>query len=228
MINSKLNTRRKWGYLVALLVVVVVISSLVLPQFERLHAHGPSNIGHEKLKCKACHKQQSGTLRQRIQQNVQYLFGFQNNAVAFGLKPVANNNCIYCHERPNDRHPVYRFFEPKYIKIQKTIQPQFCISCHLEHTGKRVTSEMVFCKNCHEQLKIKNDPINRSHQKIVEDELWQSCLGCHDYHGNHKMKVNTKFEQRITRNNILHYFKSDSSPYSKNKFHKVPQDKLGG
>ncbi len=223
-----LNSRRKIGYFSGAFVLLLLIISLSLPQSMVLHANGPSNIGHEDLKCQHCHKEEVGTIRQRLQANVRFVFGLRNQAVSFGLKPVANDECVFCHERPNDRHPVYRFFEPKYKNIQAAIQPQYCISCHLEHTGRRVTSEMIFCKNCHEKLIVKNDPITKTHQEIIQNKDWESCLGCHDYHGNHKMKVNTNFKNRISKNTIQLYFEFKDSPYSKKKFHQVEKQKLGG
>jgi len=222
-----LNFRRKIGYFIGIVVVLFIVIILILPQSRKLHANGPSNIGHEKLKCPHCHKEAVGTLRQQLQANLQYLLGNRNFVVSVGLKPVSNNECIYCHERPNDRHPVYRFFEPKYKKIQQRIQPQFCISCHREHSGKRVTSDTVFCKNCHKKLRLKKDPITRSHQQLVKNKDWKSCLGCHDYHGNHRMKVNTQYKNKITNNTIINYFNNSDSPYSKLKFHQVAQTKLG-
>lgn len=223
-----LKTRRKIGYFVGVFVVLLVITGLFLPQSMILHANGPSNIGHEDLKCADCHKEEVGSLRQRLQANVRFILGLRSQAVSFGLKPVINDECVYCHERPNDRHPVYRFFEPKYKKIQVNIQPQFCTSCHLEHTGRRVTSGMVFCQNCHEKLTLKNDPVTKTHQEIILNKDWESCLGCHDYHGNHKMKVNTKFNNKISKNTIQLYFEYRESPYSKEKFYQVQKQKLGG
>lgn len=219
--------RRKIGYFLGLFVALLVVVILILPQSVTLHATGPGNIGHEKLKCEHCHKEDIGSIRQRLQANIQYLLGGREQAVSFGLKPVSNNECIYCHERPNDRHPVYRFFEPKYQKIQKQIQPQFCVSCHREHTGKRVTSDMVFCKNCHKNLKLKNDPITKTHQEIVENKDWSSCLGCHDYHGNHRMKINTDYQKRIHKETIAQYFNVFASPYSKEKLYQVAPEKIG-
>ncbi|MFV1982859.1 MAG: cytochrome c3 family protein [Thiohalomonadales bacterium] len=226
MQRINLNVRRKTGYSIGVIIVTLVIISLILPQSKILHANGPSNTGHKNLKCRHCHTIEVGTIRQRLQANIQYLFGQRTKAVSFGLKPVSNEQCIFCHDRPNDRHPVYRFFEPKYKKIQKLIQPQFCISCHIEHSGKRVTSKMDFCKNCHSKLKIKKDPVTKTHQKIVLDKDWSSCLGCHDYHGNHRMKVNKIYKNRISKNKLAGYFNSMKSPYSKSKFYKVPANKL--
>lgn len=223
----KLQTRRKFGYCIGILILIVIILALISPQTMALHANGPSNIGHENLKCQHCHKEAIGSIRQRLQANVQYLLGRRATAVSFGLKAVSNNECIYCHERPNDRHPVYRFFEPKYKKIQKYIQPQFCVSCHREHTGKRVTSEIIFCKNCHKKLAIKNDPLLTTHKELTHKKDWISCLGCHDYHGNHQMTVNTDYQNKISKLNLEHYFNSAESPYSTLKFYKVAKHKLG-
>ena len=36
--------------------------------------------------------------------------------------------------------PYFDFFEPRFAEAREKIQPQFCLSCHLEHSGKRVTT----------------------------------------------------------------------------------------
>jgi len=227
MQRLNLQSRRRIGYGLGAIFLVVVVSVLTLPQSIEFHATGPSNIGHEELQCHQCHKGALGTMRQRIQANIQYIFGNRSEAESFGLKPVTNKECIYCHERPNDRHPVYRFFEPKYQKVQQAIEPQYCVSCHREHTGERVTRSMTFCHNCHDELIVKNDSISIRHQELVTKKDWESCLGCHDYHGNHRMTVETEYSNKLSTIEIYKYFDFAESPYSKSKFYQVPKERLG-
>ena len=120
-------------------------------------------------------------------------------AVDFGHQPVTNATCLECHDRPNDRHPVFRFFEPRFAEAREQIQPQYCLSCHLEHSGKRVTTfEITSCVHCHKDITLNHDPTTISHEDLIEAGQWESCLGCHDFHGNHVMKPKMVVEQILT------------------------------
>ena len=214
-----LTKRQKWAYLASLLLAPVVVGILLHPDNASLHTHGPMNTGHENLKCNACHKPAPGTLRQRLQINARYLIGLEDLVIPLGNLKVDNQACMQCHQRPNDRHPVYRFNEPKYTKLRQTLGPHQCNSCHKEHSGKRITSNNTFCNHCHDELKLKNDPLDTSHHILVQQKKWSSCLGCHDYHGNHKRDVPTKLAQKITDTKINNYFATGESPYSKHKIY---------
>ncbi len=195
---------------------------------EKFLMPGPKNVGHQSLKCEYCHIKAPGTFRQQIQANVRYLFVLRSQPVDFGHKKVSNETCLRCHQRPNDRHPVYRFYEPRYKAVREQFQPQLCTSCHQEHFGSRITkTEFDFCKSCHEKLVLKKDPLSLSHENLIAAERWKSCLGCHDFHGNHKMKTATEFSKIIQPERILQYFQGSPSPYADKKFHlatKVPQN----
>lgn len=168
---------------------------------------GPSNVGHENLKCEDCHQSAEGSFRQKIQANTLFLLGMRTNSVDFGRKDVSNENCMTCHDKPDDRHPVYRFFEPRFKEVRQTLKPQYCISCHLEHCGKRVTLiDGEFCQSCHQKLVLKHDPISIPHEQLIQDKQWQTCLGCHDFHGNHIMETPKNLDQIISQERILEYF----------------------
>jgi len=209
------------AYLIGFVFSGIIIIVLVLPHFAQLHAHGPMNTGHEKLDCDSCHIFAQGTLRQQLQANARYWLGLRNKPAAMGYEKVENKMCIACHDRPKDNHPVYRFFEPKFRPVRQKIQPQFCGSCHLEHNNKRVTIGTEFCQFCHDELRIKHDRISPSHAILVKNKKWQSCLGCHDFHGNHKMKLEEKLKNALTLKTINQYFAGAASPYSKHKFYKA-------
>lgn len=177
--------------------------------------------GHETLKCFSCHKDEQGTFRQQLQTNIQQLLNNHSESVSVGLRPVRNNECIKCHERPNDRHPVYRFREPKYRKVREEINAHQCNTCHLEHKDKRITVSVDFCLNCHNKLILKNDPLDISHKKLIEEKRWDSCLTCHDYHGNHDMTTEHKMEKSIPVQELKKYFNRGSNPYSGNIIHKA-------
>lgn len=101
----------------------------------QLRAPGDFNTGHENLTCNECHESADGTIRQQIQSNISYLLGNRETLAVFNLQSPDNKDCLACHNREDDKHPVYRFNEPRFIEARKAIQPQKCVSCHLEHTG---------------------------------------------------------------------------------------------
>lgn len=183
------------------------------------------NTGHEDLKCKSCHKPAPGTVRQQLQANLRYVLGLRETAADFGQQDVGNEICLGCHDRPKDRHPVYRFLEPRFAKAREQIQPQFCISCHLEHQGKRVTrEESGYCVNCHKETKLKKDPINISHEQLIAQDRWESCLGCHDFHGNHVMKTKRVVEEAWSPERVRAYFGGGPSPYPKELYYNAKKE----
>lgn len=128
------------------------------------------NTGHEELECEDCHRKAKGTLRQQLQTSAKYLLGKQALSVDIGHENVKNEHCLACHRRPKDRHPVYRFLEPRFKDARNKIQPQYCNSCHQEHNGKRLTANPEYCEVCHGKLKLKKDPLDISHHKIVTEK----------------------------------------------------------
>lgn len=233
--KNNFRRRQNLGITFGLTSGVMLVVWLCLPANAQLHAPGVMNIGHEKLQCNDCHFSSAGNLRQKIQANVRYLLGERRTAVALGHKPVTNEHCLECHERPNERHPVFRFFEPRFKKARAETGAQYCVSCHREHTGLRVTADLEFCAICHQRLDLKNDPLLTSreplakrnsltsHKKLVKAKRWQTCLGCHDFHGNHRMQTADTMEKLIQPEEIGAYFDSAKSPYSDSKFHKAKQ-----
>jgi len=204
------------GYITGITVSLTGLFLLVYPENDLFSAPGSMNSGHEGLSCSACHLDAKGSLRQRLQANVQYLLGNRKAAVVLGNKEVGNSDCLACHDRPEDRHPVYRFLEPRYTEVRKNIQVQFCISCHREHTGKRVTQETGFCINCHEELSLRKDPLDIPHHTLINEKRWQSCLGCHDFHGNHIITEKKHLDEAWRESEIVDYFNGGSSPYPDN------------
>lgn len=185
----------------------------LLPGEDWWHARGPMNVGHEKIACSFCHARAPGTVRQQLQANARVLLGLRQQSAPIGLLPVSNAACASCHERAEDNHPVFRFVEPRFAKARRAISPQFCTSCHLEHSGKRVTREPTFCVNCHEKLEMRSDPLDVSHAKLIAAKKWESCLGCHDFHGNHVMTLDTVVSQAFLPEQVRVYFAGGTSPY---------------
>lgn len=211
----------KLGIMIGLLGLAVLIS----PAYDKFHARGPMNVGHDSLRCESCHQDAPGTLRQQIQANLRYAFGFREHLADFGFQDVANENCLLCHERPNDRHPVYRFLEPRFLKARENLSPHLCVSCHTEHMGKRVTrTEIGYCVNCHKQTRLRKDPLDVPHDRLIVLERWETCLGCHDFHGNHIMKTTKTIEQIIPAEKIRAYFQGGESPYGDDRRYKAKKE----
>jgi hypothetical protein len=180
---------------------------------ERLRAPGSMNAGHEGLACADCHQSAPGTLRQQLQANVRYLLGLRTTPADFGAKDVENGDCLSCHARPDDRHPVFRFNEPRFREARQAIAPERCESCHREHRGQRVTVANGFCSNCHEGMSMKQDPLAVTHAQLAHEEAWSTCLECHDFHGNHRFETPTDPGQAITPTALRRYFEGGEDPY---------------
>jgi hypothetical protein len=202
------------AYLAGALVVAAITGAIVaMPTFTRFHATGPANTGHETVACSACHKDAPGTARQQLQAKVQYLMGRRASDVTFGTMRVQNEQCVGCHARDQDMHPVYRFLEPRFSKARAEIGAASCVSCHREHKGVRVTMAPTACSSCHQSLALKSDPLDVPHSVLVERQDWQSCLGCHDFHGNHKRSTQTRVDAAYPAAAIADYFAGGRSPY---------------
>lgn len=184
-LRQQRRTIRPRVYYASALGALTVLAILVIPGKERLRAAGPPNTGHEQLTCAQCHTPADGTLRQQIQANARHLVGLRSVGTDFVHKPVGNVDCLACHQNDDDRHPVYRFNEPRFAEARDSIAPQLCVSCHTEHSGRRVTVEPTSCSVCHADMTLNDDPIEPSHEALVVAKDWGSCLSCHDFHGNH-------------------------------------------
>lgn len=202
------------GFIVSTLLFLLVLH----PNNEFILAKGPFNTGHEGLSCVDCHKPADGSIRQQLQANSKYFLNFHEEAVDFGNKSVENEDCINCHDRPNDRHPVHRFKEPRFASARKEIHPENCISCHAEHNAQRVTLDNIgFCVNCHRDIDIKNDPLDVKHNILISNDNWETCLQCHDFHGNHIMETASIMKDTFSVNQIKNYFDGGNSPYGNEK-----------
>lgn len=204
---------------------LAILAVNALPVGEKLHAKGPMNSGHETLSCAACHKDAPGSFRQQIQTNLRYALRQRDASANFGRKPVGNEACLGCHERPNDRHPVYRFLEPRFAQARENLRPHQCASCHQEHSGKRVTlADAGYCIQCHKDTKLKKDPIDTPHADLIAQKRWGTCLGCHDFHGNHIMEAEKSVGKAIPPERIRAYFDGGTSPYGNARHHQAKKE----
>lgn len=186
--------RRRLGRALGAVLGASMLVVLAAPGCEQLHAPGPMNAGHGSLACAACHVEAPGSVRQQLQSAARaaianVVHGEAGAAVDVGYRAVSNRECLECHERPDDRHPVFRFLEPRFADVRAVLRVDTCEGCHREHAGVRVTmAERTFCRHCHADTALARDPIDVSHRELIATGRWDSCLGCHDFHGNHAAK----------------------------------------
>ena len=197
---------------------VVILGS---PSFSNVVAHGPIQAGHDTLQCSDCHRRADATVRQQIQANLNYVLGRRENSVDFGYLPVTSGECLDCHERPNERHPIYRFREPRFAEAIEVVNAVSCMGCHAEHTDERSFMELGVCAACHDDLKLVNDPVDVPHETLVRDSQWQTCLGCHDFHGNHIHTSPKLLTEAAPVEAIMDYLAAGNSPYGMDKLYKA-------
>lgn len=211
---------------VCLIIGVVFLGLWWVPPAQGFKALGPMNTSHENLECNACHKEAPGTFRQQVGHNAQSLMGLHDQGlVPVGLAPVDNKACISCHKRPNDRHPTSRFLETQFAEQRQTLGPHGCNNCHGEHQGKRVAQvETGFCIHCHQDMEVSFDKITPSHAELLETEAWETCLQCHDFHGNHIREIPLNLKNGISQETVLRYLEGGKDPYSAEKTFTANQD----
>ncbi len=215
---SPLRKRQFFGAIIGLILGIPLVYVLTLDTSEEYVSIGPMNTGHDDLKCFACHADAKGNLFQQLQSNISHKLGARGEGVDFGTKDVTVDNCLQCHDRPNDRHPVYRFSEPRFKDAIKNIDATTCITCHTEHKEERVSVKSInYCMNCHQTLEVEDDPVDISHQELIKKEQWFTCIQCHDFHGNHKYEVPHKLADTIPMKSIEAYFKGGEDPYGNTK-----------
>lgn len=207
------DRRRRAGIATGFCLAAAALIFFLFPGQEHLTAPGRMNVGHERLECVSCHQRAPGTVRQQLQADARYLLGMREAPADFGLRSVGNDDCLACHERPFDRHPVFRFTEPRFAEARNALAPHRCQSCHREHSGARVTVQAGYCVRCHDTLEMKNDPLNIPHAELVRQGRWFTCLGCHDFHGNHVMDSRTRTADADAARQIQRYFEGGASPY---------------
>lgn len=223
---SPLRKRQFLGGIIGLILGVSLFFVLTLDSSESYVSIGPMNTGHEDLNCFACHADASGNLMQQVQSNFEHTIGSREEGVDFGTQDVDVDNCLGCHDRPNDRHPTYRFSEPRFKDAISNIDATTCITCHKEHKEERVSVITAdYCMNCHQDLEVENDPIDISHKDLIAQEEWSTCIQCHDFHGNHKYEVAEKLSDTIPMKTIQNYFDGGKDPYGDvKKYRGLSQD----
>jgi hypothetical protein len=215
--QDALVRKSRVGYAAGAVCSAAFISMLLSPSHQRLRSPGPANAGHAELACGECHREAKGTIRQQLQANARWVIGLRDQPADFGLMPVSSNDCIACHERPTDRHPIYRFLEPRFAGVREAIAPHRCDSCHREHSGRRVTIANGFCRHCHGGMKVDGDRTEPSHEAMAAQAEWSACLRCHDFHGNHEEEPPASLARSIGERELERYLDGGSSPWTSQK-----------
>ena len=195
-------------------VLAVAPLLLLLPGLQEARPHGHPNVGHEQLKCVACHAESPGTTRQTLQAKVKHAVGLRQTGAVMGMQPVTSATCVQCHANSDDRHAPNRFLEPRFEKARAETGAQQCVSCHREHSAQRVTTPNTgYCVSCHQDMKVKDDKTSPTHDFLVRNKRWESCLQCHDYHGNHKFNTPLRLQDAHTLDVLEKYLKGGPSPF---------------
>jgi predicted CXXCH cytochrome family protein len=195
-------------------VLAVMPLLLLVPGLDEMRPHGHPNVGHEQLKCVACHAESSASTRQTLQAKVKHAVGLRQTGAVMGMQAVTSSTCIQCHGNPDDRHAPNRFLEPRFEKARAETGAQNCVSCHREHSAVRVTApNTAYCVSCHQDLKVKGDKTSPTHDFLVRNKRWETCLQCHDYHGNHKWNAPLRLQDGHALEVLDKYMKGGPSPF---------------
>ena len=212
--SSRRNGR--WRHNLAYAVGVAASACIIVLLFSRLESlrmPGPLMHGHSELECESCHWPAPGTTRQQLQSIARSAVRLEASSVDLGARRVGTEACVSCHERMDDRHPVFRFAEPRFAKMREALGPLDCTTCHPDHSGRRISAQATVCRHCHGELKMKHDPLDVSHHELVVAKRWKTCLTCHDFHGNHDHQPPLTQAAALPQEIVDRYLHGGDSPY---------------
>lgn len=212
-VKASATSPRRRAYAAGVLLSVLPVLML-LPALQQVRPHGHPNVGHEQLECLACHAEAPGTTRQVFQAKAKHALGLRRTGAVLGKEPVGNAACVQCHANPDDRHPPHRFLEPRFEQARTETGAQLCASCHREHSQARVTAPRAnYCASCHAEMKVKDDKVSPTHAQLLLQKRWETCLQCHDYHGNHRAGAPLRLQDAATPDLLHKYLQGGPSPY---------------
>ncbi len=201
------------GYSTGMICAVFLLLWFSTENAQQWRSAGPANPGHASLSCSDCHQYAAGTLRQQISGAARYALGLRRSRVDFVHAEVQNASCTSCHQRDRDQHSVVRMLEPRFAELRQTFAVDQCVTCHREHSGRRVTVNPTFCSSCHQEVRLRNDPLTEPHHLLAANGKWDSCLRCHPYHGVHGWEVPRDDAEMISADVLLKYLNDGSSPW---------------
>jgi len=211
---------RLYAALMIVPVTALSVSVMIPGQGQRVLAHGPLLEKHDGLACSTCHLPALGSTRQQIQAELRHMVGLRQTPVDFGYQPVRSDQCLHCHARANERHPIYQFQEPRFRQALTEVAATSCLGCHSEHGDVKIHSGSSFCSACHDGLALKTDPLDVSHVTLIRESRWDSCMGCHDFHGNHGHNIPDRIENALPIHEVQAYLRGGHDPYGAFKYYR--------
>jgi hypothetical protein len=149
-----------------------------------------------------------------LQAKAKLALGLRQTGAVLGMEPVASATCIQCHANPDDQHAASRFLEPRFDQARADTGAQLCVSCHREHSQARVTAPSAsYCVSCHADLQVRADRASPTHAQLLASKRWETCLQCHDYHGNHRFAAPLRLQDAATLDTLQQYLRQEPSPY---------------
>lgn len=211
------RARRRVGYRIGAAGWAVSLAVSSWGDDGQVLARGPANPGHGALECADGHEAAPGAVRQQVQAAVAFGLGLRETAPAIGRLPMTNRICLDCHEREDDQHPTHVFSQPKYSDEREEIPAHLCITCHREHSGRHVENTGQFCVTCHSGMEAREDPIAPTHAALAADERWDTCLRCHEFHGNHLRVTPGTLEASLGGREMLCHLDSGTPQYGEKR-----------
>ena len=68
-------------------------------------------------------------------------------------------------------------------------------------------------------MKARKEVIEPTHAALSAGKRWDTCLTCHDFHGNHPVKAPHRFEEAHDLKAVRAYLADGTDPYFAKKIH---------
>jgi len=80
----------------------------------------------------------------------------------------------------------------------------------VENTGQ-------FCVTCHSGMEVREDRTTPTHAALAAEERWDTCLRCHDFHGNHHHEWPESLEEAFGGREVLRHLDSGAPLYGEKR-----------